>query len=128
MAVSVLVVLICILAVLLILVVLVQNSKGGGLAGEFGGLGSNQLMGVKKTTDVLEQITWGLGLGIMVLVLASYMVIDRTPAGAPINSVNVEKAATKTVPGAALPTPGQQQPAGNAPAPATTPQSGSATK
>ncbi|MFC5407732.1 preprotein translocase subunit SecG [Larkinella bovis] len=119
------IVLICICTVLLILAVLIQNSKGGGLAGEFGGLGSNQLMGVKKTTDLLEQVTWGLGIAIMVLTLSTYIIIDRNPVGATINSANVDAAATKTVPGAGLPAPAQQQqPA----APATTPQSGTAAK
>lgn len=94
----------CILTVLLILIVLIQNSKGGGLAGEFGGLGSNQLMGVKKTTDLLEQITWGLGIGVMVLSLASYVMVDRTGT-AGINSVNVDRAQTQTLPGAAAPAP-----------------------
>lgn len=108
--VTTIIVLICILTVLLILIVLVQNSKGGGLTGEFGGLGSNQLMGVKKTTDLLEQITWGLGVGIMVLSLASYILIDRNQVGG-INSANVDRAQTQTLPGAAAP----------APAPATTP-------
>ena len=91
---------ICILTVLLILVVLIQNSKGGGLAGEFGGLGSNQLMGVKKTTDLLEQITWGLGIGVMVLSLAVYIMVDRTQTTG-VNSVNVDRAQTQTLPGAA---------------------------
>lgn len=106
------IVIICILAVLLILVVLVQNSKGGGFAGEFGGLGSNQLMGVKKTTDVLEQITWGFGIGIMVLSLAAFIMVDRTGA-AGINSVNVDRAQTQTLPGTAAPatTPGPAAPA-----------------
>ncbi len=98
------IVLICILTVLLILIVLIQNSKGGGLTGEFGGLGSNQLMGVKKTTDLLEQITWGLGIGIMVLSLTSYILIDRNQATG-INSANVDRAQTQTLPGAAAPTP-----------------------
>ena len=93
------IVIICILTVLLILIVLIQNSKGGGLTGEFGGLGSNQLMGVKKTTDLLEQITWGLGIGIMVLSLASYIMIDKAGT-AGINSVNVDRAQTQTLPGA----------------------------
>lgn len=92
------IVIICILTVLLILIVLIQNSKGGGLAGEFGGLGSNQLMGVKKTTDLLEQITWGLGVGIMVLSLASYIMIDRNQVTG-INSANVDRAQTQTLPG-----------------------------
>lgn len=102
--VTTLIVFICILTVLLILIVLVQNSKGGGLTGEFGGLGSNQLMGVKKTTDLLEQITWGLGAGVMILTLACYLLVDRT-GGTQVNSVNVEKAQSKTLPGGGLTAP-----------------------
>lgn len=112
--VTAIIVLICIFTVLLILIVLVQNSKGGGLTGEFGGLGSNQLMGVKKTTDLLEQITWGLGIGVMVLTLASYVMIDRNQAGG-INSANVERAQTQTLPGAAAPTPAPSAATGAAP-------------
>ena len=97
-----LIVIICIITVLLILIVLIQNSKGGGLAGEFGGLGSNQLMGVKKTTDLLEQITWGLGIAVMVLSLASYIMVDRNQTTG-INSANVDRAQTQTLPGAAAP-------------------------
>ncbi len=104
----------CILTVLLILIVLIQNSKGGGLAGEFGGLGSNQLMGVKKTTDLLEQITWGLGIGVMVLSLASYIMVDRNQATG-VNSVNVDRAQTQTLPGAATPTPAPSAANGAAP-------------
>jgi preprotein translocase subunit SecG len=50
-------VLIIIASVILGLFVLIQNPKGGGLSGTFGGFG-NQLMGVKQTTDVLEKGTW----------------------------------------------------------------------
>lgn len=114
------IVIICILTVLLILVVLVQNSKGGGLAGEFGGLGSNQLMGVKKTTDLLEQVTWGLGLGIMVLTLASYILVDKGGEAGVINSVNVERAQSRTAPAGGL-TPAPQQNQQQQAAPATTP-------
>src|SRR3954470_9090772 len=38
-------------------IILVQNPKGGGLAGNVAGF-SNQFMGVKQTTDVLEKGTW----------------------------------------------------------------------
>lgn len=116
------IVIICILTVLLILIVLVQNSKGGGFAGEFGGLGSTQLMGVKKTTDLLEQITWGIGIGIMVLTLATYVMVDKTAVAGGINSVNVDRAATRALPGAAAPqapAAGPQAPATGAAAPAT---------
>ena len=57
-------ILIVISAILLTLIVLVQNSKGGGLAAGF--QSSNQIMGVRKTTDFLEKATWGLA-GFMVL-------------------------------------------------------------
>ena len=50
-------ILIIIVCVILGLIVLVQNPKGGGLSGTFGGVG-NQFMGVKQTTDVLEKGTW----------------------------------------------------------------------
>jgi preprotein translocase subunit SecG len=109
------IVIICIFTVLLILIVLIQNSKGGGLAGEFGGLGSNQLMGVKKTTDLLEQITWGLGIGVMVLSLASYIMVDRNQTGI-INSINVDRAQTQTLPTTA-PATGATSPAASGAAP-----------
>ena len=118
--VTTLIVFICILTLLLILIVLVQNAKGGGLAGEFGGLGSNQLMGVKKTTDLLEQITWGLGAGVMVLTLACYLLVDRT-GGAQLNSVNVDKAQTKTLPGGGLTAPAPGAGATQQPAPVNNP-------
>jgi len=55
--------------VLLILVVLVQDSKGGGLSSSFGA--SNQILGVRKTTDFLEKATWVLAIALLVLSLAS---------------------------------------------------------
>lgn len=50
-------ILVILASVILGLIVLVQNPKGGGLSGSLGGF-SNQLMGVKQTTDVLEKGTW----------------------------------------------------------------------
>ena len=47
--------------------VLIQNSKGGGLASNFAS--SNQIMGVRKTTDFLEKATWVLAGSIMILCL-----------------------------------------------------------
>ena len=72
-AISVLIFIIC---VLLILIVLVQNSKGGGLASSFAS--SNQIMGVRKTTDFLEKATWTLAGGMMILcVLATFFIPRR---------------------------------------------------
>jgi len=58
-------------SVLLVLVVLAQNSKGGGLSNQFGGSGASNLIGVKKTGDLLERLTWGLAIAIMVFSLAT---------------------------------------------------------
>ncbi|MBQ7823598.1 MAG: preprotein translocase subunit SecG [Bacteroidaceae bacterium] len=58
-------ILVLIASVLLILIVLVQNSKGGGLASGFSS--SNQIMGVRKTTDFLEKATWTLAGIVLVL-------------------------------------------------------------
>lgn len=52
-------------AIFLILIVLVQNSKGGGLASGFSA--SNQVMGVRKTTDFLEKGTWMMAAILIVL-------------------------------------------------------------
>lgn len=66
------IVLIIIAAVLLILVILPQSSKGGGLTGS-AAAGANQIIGVKKTTDLLEKLTWGLMIGIFVLSLLTHI-------------------------------------------------------
>lgn len=68
-------VLILIACILLILVVLVQNSKGGGLAANFGSTG--QIMGVRKTADFLEKATWSLAIALLTLSLVSILVIPR---------------------------------------------------
>ena len=54
------VILVLIASVLMCLVVLIQESNGGGLASGFAS--GNQLMGVRKTTDVIERVTWGLAI------------------------------------------------------------------
>jgi len=68
----VLLVIMVILAVLLCFVVTIQNSKGGGLAAGFSS--SNQIMGVRKTTDFLEKSTWTLMAAIAVLsIISAYL-------------------------------------------------------
>jgi preprotein translocase subunit SecG len=62
-------ILILLASLLLIFIVLVQNSKGGGLASGFSS--SNQVMGVRKTTDFLEKATWALIAIIIVLSVAT---------------------------------------------------------
>ena len=65
------VILIVLVSVLMCGIVLIQNSKGGGLASGFAS--SNQIMGVRKTTDFLEKATWTLAAFMVILsVLAAY--------------------------------------------------------
>ena len=65
------------LSLLLILVVLAQNPKGGGLSSQFGGAGVSQVMGVKKTGDLLEKLTWGFSITILSLTLLSNLFIEE---------------------------------------------------
>ena len=69
------VILVILASVILGLIVLVQNPKGGGLAGNIAGF-SNQFMGVKQTTDVLEKGTWIFAGVIGVLCLLSTLFIS----------------------------------------------------
>ena len=66
-----LVVLEIIVAILLMAVVLMQSSKGGGLAGSFGGAsaGFGNMFGVRKTADILSRMTTILGTVFIVLSL-----------------------------------------------------------
>src|SRR5215204_5052477 len=69
------VILVILASVILGLIVLVQNPKGGGLAGNIAGF-SNQFMGVKQTTDVLEKGTWVFAAVIAVLCITSTFFIS----------------------------------------------------
>lgn len=69
------VILVILASVILGLIVLVQNPKGGGLAGNIAGF-SNQFMGVKQTTDVLEKGTWIFAGVIGILCLVSTLFIS----------------------------------------------------
>jgi preprotein translocase subunit SecG len=104
---------------LLVLAVLAQNSKGGGLSSQFTGTSSNQLMGVKKTSDLLEQITWGLAIALIILCMSTTFLLDTSSGGEVPNSINVDRAREKAIaPQGTLPT--TPAPATNSPAPADT--------
>jgi len=69
------VILVILASVILGLIVLIQNPKGGGLAGNIAGF-SNQFMGVKQTTDVLEKGTWIFAGVIGILCIVSTLFIS----------------------------------------------------
>ncbi len=57
--------------------VLIQNPKGGGLNANVSGL-SNNFMGVKQTTDVLEKGTWIFAGVIAVLAITSTLLLTKS--------------------------------------------------
>ncbi len=63
--------LIIVISILLVLVILAQNSKGGGLSSQFGGSAASNIIGVKKTGDLLEKLTWGFIVALVVLTLTT---------------------------------------------------------
>lgn len=113
-------VLIFITCALLILIVLVQNSKGGGLASNF--QSSNQIMGVRKTTDFLEKATWFLAGALLLFSVLGSALIPRSAEDLNRSSIQnqIENAVDPSaVPNFPLTAPEQQQeeaPAEEAPA------------
>ena len=114
------------ICVLLVLVVLSQNSKGGGLSNQFGG-GSSNLIGVRRTGDLLEKLTWGFAIALVVLSLSTNLILDAGSSSLQPRSVNQERASQQsTAPAAAPATPqaipnaGGSVPGANNTAPAAT--------
>ncbi len=110
-------ILIIVTSIVLGLLVLVQNPKGGGLSGTFGGFG-NQLMGVKQTNDVLEKGTWIFGGIVALLCLMSPAFLPKDGTGKPQDDL-LKNAPTS------VPASNQAPPASTVPMPApTTPAPG----
>ncbi len=70
--------LILVACVLMILAVLVQSPKSG-MAANFGA--SNQVMGVRQTSDFLEKFTWAMAGAILALSLLATVVMDGSQSG-----------------------------------------------
>jgi len=108
-------ILIVLASVALGFIVLVQNPKGGGLSSAVGGF-SNQVMGVKQTTDVLEKGTWIFAGIIGLLCIVSTLFIKDVKSGTDTNilqKVNTSSPA-QTAPQSApvtAPSPAQNAPA-----------------
>ena len=110
-----LIILILLVCFLLALVVLAQNPKGGGISSQFSAGGAASMMGVKRTGDLLEKLTWGFAIGLVVLSLGSHML--PSTGGGPVRSINQERALQTKLPAPSAPT----GPATPAPAPADAP-------
>ena len=112
--------LIILASIILGVIVLIQNPNGGGLSSSLGGF-SNQLMGVKQTTDVLEKGTWLFSIIIGVLCITSTLFIPK--AGATNSNENLIQEAPVGTPMApkennTVPMPSTQQAPAQVPTPA----------
>lgn len=84
-------ILIIISSILVVLAVLAQNSKGNGLSTGLGG--ASQLMGTKRTTDIVEKLTWGFAIALLVFCLSINLFIEKPEANAEsTGSVNLDRA------------------------------------
>ncbi|OAQ40384.1 preprotein translocase subunit SecG [Pedobacter psychrophilus] len=86
--------------IILILLILIQNPKGGGLSSGFSS--SNNIIGVQRTGDFLENGTWGLAITIMVIAILINISAPKT--GAAVNSDSkIQEQIDKTAAPGALP-------------------------
>ena len=106
---SILLILIILICVTLSFFVLIQNPKGGGMSGTFGGFG-NSVMGAKQSSDAVEKGTWYTMLALALVVLLSFVLMPKT-----------NNAATGNEAGEPLKASSLQQPMPQPQAPAPTP-------
>ncbi len=96
------------LAAFLVLVILAQNAKGGGLSSQFGGSSASNIIGVKKTGDLLEKVTWGLVISIMVLCLFTATSFMKPGRQMPSNEILERAGEQAPPPGPAIDIPAPQ--------------------
>lgn len=115
-------ILIIIACVMLTLVVLIQNPKGGGIASNFSS--PNQIMGARRSNDVIEKTTW-----ILAVILISFSLISNffRPFGE-AEATSTETRLKQNIENAEAPMQQQAAPAPVQPTePATTPEATPAT-
>jgi preprotein translocase subunit SecG len=80
-------ILIAAVAFLLIAAVLIQNPKGGGVDTTFGGGAANQMFGAAKSADLIEKLTWGLAVALLVLcIVSTFLVGSGSVTDVPLQS------------------------------------------
>jgi|TARA_A100001388_G_C28351315_1_gene303516 preprotein translocase subunit SecG len=77
---------------------MVQNPKGGGLSSSFGGSGTQQLGGVKQTTDFLDKSTWYLAITLIGLILLSNITFTQSEAISESKALNTEEIVVEPLP------------------------------
>jgi len=112
-------ILIVLASIILGFFVLIQNPKGGGLSGTFGGFG-NQVMGVKRTTDVLEKGTWILGgiLGLLCVASPAFIPKEGSSSGPDLLKsapTSIPQPKQQSAPATTVPMPGTAAPSTTTP-------------
>ena len=95
---SIFLILIVIVSFLLVVVIMVQNPKCGGLSSSFGGSGTQQLGGVKQTTDFLDKSTWYLAITLIGLILLSNITFTKSEAISESKALNTEEIIVEPLP------------------------------
>jgi len=120
-------ILILVVCVLLMIVVLIQNPKGGGLSSSFGGV-AQQLLGARRSTDMVEKLTWGFAVALLVLCMSTSSFVDKKATvkkdqlpKSEIEQMQMNKPFSGTVSGTTPPA-GQAQPQQQQPAQGPQPQ------
>ena len=101
-------IIILIACVLLSLIILVQNPKGGGLNASLGGV-SNQVFGAKRSTDLVEKVTWYMAIAIVGLSLLSSAFVGTDYVEQKSKAEKLQEQGTLSQPTFTFP---QDQPAG----------------
>lgn len=106
--------------VLLTVVILLQSSKGGGLAGAFGGSSMGAVFGGRGAATFLSKVTIGLAVLFLVLSFSLGLMTSAGPEGSRVVAKAREQATQASSPAAMLPrVPGGSQGLGEAVPPAT---------
>lgn len=107
---TVILILIVVACLLLTLLVLIQNPKGG-IAANF--VAPSQIMGVKRSTDIVEKATWVMAIALISLSLLSNFFRPTNEGQEGLNESRIKgKIEEQTVPAAPQPAqPAQTQPA-----------------
>lgn len=100
---TVLMVIEVLISIILVIAVLMQASKGGGLAGTFGGGQVGTMFGVRRTADFLSNATWILATTFVLIALvanifflprqgssAEESVLQKSAAGSPASQGPVQ--------------------------------------
>lgn len=112
----VIIILTVIASIFMIGVVLIQKSKGGGLSSQFGG--ANQIMGVRRTNDFIEKVTWWLAgiIGFLAIISVFFMPRDLVQGSSRVAPAAMEQTKpadfnTDVAPAATLPSVSTDAPA-----------------